>query len=485
MSNRTALGRSTTFVAAGQAAVKSTQLVVALLLVRLLSVDAWNQVAFVLSIHLAIVTFGALGLQHGLLFFVARNPQHARPLVLRTAGITLGVGLAVSGVLWLIADAIGRSLSVVSVIPTIGLAAAFELCTVGLPSALIALQRFRIAAAWDIVNSLVVVSLVGLAAAGSGTVEAVVGALAAAAIVRLVAFAALTMALPRQITNAATTTISAREQLIYSLPLGLTLAANVINRTIDKWYIAAFEPSQLGRYTIAAQEIPLLAVLPYAGGAVIATEMARAFGRSDTATASTLWLNQTRSMTRLVVPMTMALILTAPELLRLLVGPSSPIMVLTFQLFTAITLHRVAEYGLLLRVAGRPGAVLSSALVLLGANMVLALVGVLIAGPAGAAAGTLTANALAWVFVLHRISQALGTSLRHSFPWREWAAAVAVSALAALAAGRIATLVHTTAGALVVKATCFATLVIVTTHLGRLKAFVRRPSVEEATWPSS
>ena len=484
MSSPTALGRSTSFVAAGQAAVKSTQLVVALLLVRLLSVDAWNQVAFVLSIHLAVVTFGALGLQHGLLYFVARDPDDARSLVLRTAGVTLGVGVVVTGALWLVAGAIGRSLSVATVIPLVGLAAAFELCTVGMPSALIALQRFRFAAAWDVANSLVVVCLVAIAAAMRGTVQAVVVALVAAAIVRLIAFLVITMVLPRQLPHAGPSSIGMREQLLYSLPLGLTLAANVINRTIDKWYIAAFEPSQLGRYTIAAQEIPLLAVLPYAGGAVIATELARAFGRSDTATASSLWLVQTRSMARLVVPMTVGLMLTAPELLRLLVGPTSPAMVLTFQLFTAITLHRVAEYGLLLRVAGRPAAVLSAALVLLGANAVLALVGVLVAGPVGAAAGTLTANVVAWLFVLRKVGMALGTSLGGSFPWREWTTALLLSGLAALAAGRLATLAHSTVGAMVVKTTCFTALVLVIGQLGRLRAFADQPGVEETSWPS-
>ena len=481
MSTATTLGRSTSLVAAGQAAVKSTQLVVALLLVRLLSVTAWNQVAFVLSIHLAIVTFGALGLQHGLLYFVARDQEHARPLLLRTAGITLGLGAVVTAVLWLLADTIGGSLHVASVLPIIGLAAALEVCTVGMPSTFVALQRFRAAALWDIANSVVAVGFVAAAAALDGTVNSIATALAAAALVRFLAFAVLSARLPSANRS---TAIGVREQLIYSLPLGLTLAANVINRTLDKWYIAAFEPSQLGRYTIAAQEIPLLAVLPYAGGAVIATELARAFGRNDTSTASELWLGQTRAMARLVVPMTIALILTAPELLRLLVGSTSPAMVLTFQLFTAITLHRVAEYGLLLRVAGRPSAVLSSALVLLGANAVLALVGVLLAGPAGAAAGTLVANVVAWLFVLHRIGRALGTTIRHSFPWRDWSLAIAISGLSALAAARLASLAHSMGGALVVKATSFTALLLVTTQFGKLRTLIRGPRIEEAPWTS-
>jgi O-antigen/teichoic acid export membrane protein len=453
------LGRPTALVAAGQAAVKSTQLVLALVLVRLLSDTSWNQVAFVLSIHLALVTFGALGLQHSLLYFLARHPGGERSIVLRTAAMTTAVGLAALGILALLADRIGGQLQVESLLPLVGIAATLELCTVGMPSAFIALERFRSAAVWDVANSLVVVVAVGVAAATTGTARGVVVALLAAAAMRLLAFVVVVpLTIPH---SPGAVRPSRREQLVYSLPLGLTLAASVLNRTLDKWYVAAFDPSQVGHYTLAAQEIPLLAVLPYAGGAVVAAELARSFRDGDTNTAAALWHRQTSSMARLVVPMSVALMLVAPELLRLLAGETSRPMVLTFQLFTAITLHRVAEYGLLLRAAGRPRTVLVSASVLLGANAILALVGAVLWGAVGAAAGTLLANVVAWVFVLRQVGAALGTGFAQAFPWSEWGWAVGLSALAALVAAQLAGTVHTTLAALVVKGTSFAALVLV------------------------
>ena len=471
---------SAALIAGGQAAVKSTQLVVALVLVRLLSAQAWNQVAFVLSIHLAVVTFGALGLQHGLLYYLARDPHNARQLVIRTAGITSAVGLIISAVLWAAADAIGHQLSVSGVLPIIGLAATLELCAAGVPSAFIGLQRFRAAALWDLGNSVVVVAFVTLAAVWRGSVGAMAMALLLAGLVRVFASAFVLVTFESGHHDEHTHRIGIREQLVYSLPLGLTLGANVINRTIDKWYVAAFEPSQIGLYSIAAQEVPLLAVLPYAGGAVVATQLAKSFQHGDTQRAAELWIGQTRTMARVVVPMTVTLMLVAPEVFSTLVGTDSTSAVLTFQLFTAITLHRVAEYGLLLRVAGRPRTVLTSALVLLGANALLALVGVLLAGPVGAAAGTLAANVVAWLFVLHQVAHALNTDLRHCFPWREWSTSLALWGVAALLAAQLSSMAHSTVAILLMKVGAVTALVAASWLAQRAKQVPSHPTVRGA-----
>jgi hypothetical protein len=66
------LGRRAGLIAAGQATVKASQLVIAIALVRLLSPATWSQVALLLSIYLAAVTIGTLNLQQSLLFFLPR-----------------------------------------------------------------------------------------------------------------------------------------------------------------------------------------------------------------------------------------------------------------------------------------------------------------------------------------------------------------------------------------------------------------------------
>ncbi len=440
-------------IAAGQGAVKASQLVIAIALVRLLSPQDWSRAAIVLSIYLAAVTIGTLNLQHSLLFFMPRvGPGRHRRLIYQTAGIMAAAGITIAVLLVCLTPTLsGSRLELGQTVPMIALAIAIEIPCACAQPALIAIDRAGGAAWWDLLNTAIfLAATVGPAALGFG-VTAVVTGIVAAAVCRALLFAIM---LSSQFERSHTTlpTGMLRDQLRYGLPLGLTIATAVLNRSVDKWFVAAFDASNTGIYAVAAQEIPLLAVLPYAGGAAIVTSIVAAFLDGDTDRARQFWIRQTATMSSLVVPLSAGLILIAPELITLVFTSSFSPGVLPFQLFTAITLHRVAEYGLVLRAADRTRDLLMSALVLLCANVVLAGIGAAIWGMVGASLGTLLANACAWWFILGRLADAFGSTRRHSFAWRSWFVAIGVStvavAIASAASHRVAT---TSVAALVVK----------------------------------
>ena len=146
-------------------------------------------------------------------------------------------------------------------------------------------------------------------------------------------------------------------------------------------------------------------------------------------------------------------------------------LVITFMLFSAVTLHRVAEYGLLLRAAGQPRDLLMSGLVLLAANTVLAGIGAWRWSMPGSAAGTLAANVIAWCFVLHRVARALGVSFAQAFPWARWATSVASSAIAAGAALAAGSAMRGTVTRVAIEAAAFVGIVILadrTVKAGRI-----------------
>ncbi len=430
--DRRSVRRRTASIAAGQSMVKGGQLVIALLLVHLLSSEDWNQIAFLLSIHLAGVTLGTLNLQHGLLFFL-RSIERPRALIVRTIAVMVSIGALLAVALAFAADTVGATTNSQHWVPWIGLAILLELPAACLPTTLIALDRTGTSAIWDITTaSCQLCCVVVPAAAGLGT-RGVVYGLVISASCKLLAFA-VTMA---RVTSGPWRGLapgSTRTLARYGLPLAGALAVGVLNRSVDKWFIAAFRPNDVGLYSIAAQEIPLLAVLPYAGGAAVATQLVDAFREGRPHDARHWWHQQTAAMARLVVPMSVALIMIAPELFTLLLGARGTAGVLSFQLFTAITMHRVAEYGLVLRAADRTRQLVSSAVLLLVANAVMAGIGAAAFGMAGAAAGTLLANIVAWLAVLLQIGRALGTNLSGAFPWQEWATAVVASIGAAVVA---------------------------------------------------
>jgi len=449
-------------LAAGQMAVKGSQMVIAVGLVRLLAPEDWSRVALLLTIHLAITTLGTLNLHQSLLFFLPRVDRDGqRTLVSTTAGAMFGLGLLSAALLsaaspWLS----GGRLDVRGWIPWLAVAITFELPTACASVLLIGLDRVRDAALWDIGWTVAqITTVVGSAAIGLG-VGGVIGALVTVAVGRLAGLVTLIHCLlPRGTTRVPRVLIV--EQVKFSVPLGLTIGASVLNRTVDKWFVAAFDPGDLGVYTIAAQEIPLLAVLPVAGGAAMAAHLVDAFHRQDHEEARNLWFRQTSMMSRLVVPLSAGMILITPEVFPVVFSKSMSAGVVPFQVFTAITLHRVAEYGVLLRAAGRTRDLFMAAFTLLGANAVLAGLGAAAWGMTGAALGTLVANALAWWLVLGRIADALQTDRLGSFCWGTWGRCLLTSGLATALATVIVIAVDVEGGAAtLVKLMVFVPLIV-------------------------
>ena len=431
----TRVARNTTLIAVGQASVKATQLIIAVLLVRLMSPTEWNEAAFLLSIYLAGTTIGNLNLHHGIVFFLPRVEAHERRgLVLQNVKLLLAMGVLI--MLGLIAAQplfVGGALGDGDVLPWLGLAIALELPAACFGMTLIGLERFVGVAAWDLIGTcLVLAGAVIPVVAGHGVAGLVAGLIAAGAVRFVVGLGVVHRALPGRSGGLGRAFLV--EQLRYGIPLGATIAVAMLNRLVDKWFIAAFESDDFGIYAVAAQEIPLLAVLPYAGGAALVTKLVDAFRESDLAGAHRHWMQLTSSMSLLVAPLGIGLILIAPDLIPSVFGREFASGALPFQLFTAITVHRVAEYGMLLRAAGRTRELLVVASVTLGSNVVLAGFGAWAGGMSGSAWGTLVASAIGWLTALRYIGVALDVPVRSAFPWARWFSAVALSTVAALVA---------------------------------------------------
>ena len=436
----TTIARNAGLVAAGQAAVKATQLVLAILLVRLMSPEQWNEAAFVLSVYLAGTTIGTLNLHHGIVFFLPRvDADRQRNLVMQNVRLLLGIGAVITLLLTLAAPSFaGGQLGDGAILPWVGVAIALELPAACIGMTLIGLERYAAVAAWDLAGTaLILTASIVPVAAGHGVDGLVVGLIVAGACRLAVGLRLVYREMPGSPGGLGRSMLI--EQLRYGLPLGATIAVAMLNRLVDKWFIAVFEPSNFGVYAVAAQEIPLLAVLPYAGGAAMVVKLVDAFQHNDSHAALGHWIQLTSAMSVLVAPLGIGLILVAPGLIPTIFGDEFRPGVLSFQIFTAITVHRVAEYGMLLRAAGRTRELLQVAGLTLGANVVLAGLGASIGGMTGSACGTFVASALGWWCALHHIAATLGVGVRRAFPWRRWiSAAATASALATAAWGLVA-----------------------------------------------
>jgi O-antigen/teichoic acid export membrane protein len=416
-----ALSARTLVVAAGQALVKLPQLAVAVVLVRLLTEAEWSTLSFALTIYLTGIGLGGLNIQQGVYFFFGRTPPaDRRGLAIQTTALLLAsAALAAGVILSLGAWVSGDQLTVAPLLPWLALLVVLEVPTSAAPMLLLAAERPKLSAAFT--GGMAVLQAAALivpTAMGHDLLSVVRWLIGYAAVRALLYGGVLAWLTPRGRLWLETSRL--REQLVYTAPLALSMATSILNRFLDKWLVAGFVPESFGTYYLAAQEVPLIPILPYAMGAVVATRYVWAFKVGRPALAREYFLAASSRIALVVLPASAAVIACAPELLPLAFTEANAAAVLPFQIYSVILFHRVAEYGIVLRAAGDTRSLWMASLTLLGANVLASVPLVWLLGMEGAALGTLLANAVAWVYILRRIAATLGVSLRDVFPWRSY-----------------------------------------------------------------
>jgi O-antigen/teichoic acid export membrane protein len=427
--NAVPLWRRIGWLTLGEGVARTGQVLSAILLVRFLAPSAWNIIALGLSVYLVAVTIGSLNLEHSILFFLPQLTQHQTNRLLhqtvnllRLSGFVCGAGIV-------LVQASSGVLGTMGIAVCLACAVACELPTVVMTPTFIARGEERYASMWGSSHALIqflalmIPTLCGFGATG------IAYGLAASGLIRLTSF---TLVFRRYVNGEHVHTPGLlKRQLYFCAPLGVALAAGVLTRSIDKWLVAWHEPLKVGIYSIAAFEVPILAVLPYAGGAAIAVSMVTMFHNDQVSSAHSVWWNQARMMSLVVVPLTMGLVVIAPELFEILFSHSYRTSVLPFQIFTLIGLHRVTEYGAVLRAAGRSVEIVYSSLILLGSNLVFGYIGLQMHGLVGLTMGSVLAFSIAWVWILIRLKNVFDVSMRHVFPWSAWGSSVVISCVTA------------------------------------------------------
>jgi O-antigen/teichoic acid export membrane protein len=441
------LGRRTDLITVGQSLAKASGLVLALILVRILNNDEWATIALLFSIYSVATAFGGMNIHQGIYFFYSRlDPGARRLLAVQTTGLLAITGILTAGIIlglepWLA----GSPFQVAGLLGWLAIAVVLEVPTLGAPQLLLAAERAGGSAAFTTVSAVFqIIAVTTPLLLGLGLTGAMMGLTAYAAI-RFVVYAGLVLGLtPPGPVRVDWSLI--KEQVVYTAPLGLSMGTAVLTRNVGKWFVAAFDAPNFGAYAIAATEVPFVSIVPYALGAVLATRLVHAFKSGRTDLSHGYWMASTSRMSLLVIPATIGIVLCAPQLIVLLFTSEYVAATLPFQIHSVILLHRVAEYGIMLRAAGDTRSLWWASFVLLLANVIFGLPATLLFGMLGAAVAMLAANVIAWLFILWRIAHVMRVGLRAVFPWTLYTKVLLVALIAALMTAWLARVAPETAG---------------------------------------
>lgn len=384
--------------------------------IKLLSKTDFAIIGYLLMIHEVARNIATLGFPESIFYYFERVSGSARRgFVLQTVLILLATAL-ISGILvYLISFAIPALLpdwdilaveQVQNLMPFMAVVVLFEIPTWPATNVLLAADKQSQAAWYEMITSaLIFICLVGPISLGYSLNIAVYGLMAYAVIRFIGSWIWVHRVLPPG--KLADSDIPVKNQIDFSVPLGLSSLVSKLNRYADKFVVSVMLPaSAYAEYTIGAQEVPIIRVIPFAVGSVLISRYVAFQIESKKDELLELWYKGIKKVSLLVVPLTFTAIIAAPDIITLIAETDTTDYsnaVLPFQIFNLIVLLRVTNYGSILQAFGDTRGVLYLSMNLVAANIILSIPLTYFYGITGTALGTLIANAYNWVITLRRI----------------------------------------------------------------------------------
>jgi len=440
-------------IATGSGVESVTQVALNLFLVRLFdsqeAFGSYRQVWLVINTLTPLFLFG---LSHGIYYFLPGLPDDRhRAFMARTTLFLTGSGLVFSICLFAGAGAVADLFSNPELAPLFRAAALFPLFAV--PNLLLFpfLVSRNLHARGAAVNALFVISqtllIVALAATGSdlSTIfRSVVLLVGVRYVYSLYEVGRIAKGPLRGVA-----TVGWRENLSYSIPVGLSTIMIVLGQRLDKLFVSGFMSTvDYAVYSVGAIEFPGIVLIEASSNTVMRPYISALHHQGNKSEIHGFWLRSLRKQALVIVPMAMFLAVFARPLVEILFTPEYGGAVLIFQIYLAVPLLRIAPPGLILTSVGRSRIIFYGTIAFVVVNMGLNLLLIGPMGMAGPPVATLIATAGLMLYYALCASRYLEIPLARMVPIRTLlpiflvaaAAMGASSSVILLGWGRIATL---------------------------------------------
>lgn len=385
--------------------------------IQLLAKTDFAVISYLLMVHEVARNLATLGFPESVFYYFERITKDARKaFVLQTCGILLLMGLIAGAAIlvfsyfvpvvisseWAISDVN----TVQQLLPIMALVTLLEVPTWPVTNILLASDRQKESSWYEMITSVLTFScLIGPLALGYSLTVAVYGLLAYGVIRFVGSIIWMMISLPPRVEK--DSSIPLREQFNFSVPLGFSSLVNKINRYVDKFVVSILlSGAAFAEYTIGAQEVPIIRVIPFAVGSVLISRYVNLQMESKKEELLELWYKGIEKVSLMVLPLTVLSIVIAADLISLIAeseGTSYANAVLPFQIYNLIVLIRVTHYGSILQAFGDTKGVMYLSINLVIANIILSVPLTMIWGINGTALSTLLANLYNWYIMLRRI----------------------------------------------------------------------------------
>jgi O-antigen/teichoic acid export membrane protein len=224
-----------------------------------------------------------------------------------------------------------------------------------------------------------------------------------------------------------------RGQLRFGLPLFLDNLVGKLNRYLDRLFIGVvFSAEVFAVYHIAAQELPLVGMLPYSLTSAILPRLVLLYRDEQYAEFVELWHASMVKMAIIMLPIAVFFFVEAGDFLTVAFTEGYAGGALVFRLYLFLLPLRLCSYGGVVQSTGATKLVLYATLTALGVNMALNWPLLKLLGMPGPAVASVLAQVVAVLFMLGAIRAKVNLSWARVFPFAAVARAGAVAVVAGL-----------------------------------------------------
>lgn len=251
----------------------------------------------------------------------------------------------------------------------------------------------------------------------------------------VVLFFALSIAFKYRKENKEGEDTSVRDQISYTLPIGVSSVVLEMSRYVDKMVVSnQSSAAEYALYVRGAMEIPVIGIIANTLDNLLMPQFVKAYKEHNLAGIMTSWHRTIRLMAMFIYPSCLFLILSAGLLIPAIFSDKYVGSVIIFQIYTVSLLSRISTFDVIMRAIGQTKYILWISLASILFNVFFTYLFMQYWGLVGAPIATVMTLVLMRLAYLISITRFFHIGLKKVFPWRSIISSLMLSIIASIPA---------------------------------------------------
>ena len=429
------LTKQSMVLVSGRLIAFAVSMVLPIILVRMLTREEYGLYREIFLIHITLMPIVQQGIEQGLFYFIPRQPDKKRPIILHTFLFVLIIGTVVLLGLFVFQDGVAGLFNVpamASFVPVLAVHLCLSIYSSFVESCMIAEGRATLASLFTVGIQIATSAIILCAVFYDASVMTLMYANIGGSLVRL-GFQLWYMKRSVGVSPRDFELPLFLAQLKFSAPLSVANIAWTLQTRIHNFFISyLYDARTFAMYSIGVYQIPVFALIAGSVASVMTPELARLRAKNDALSMLRVWNNAIRKMNLVILPACVYLFTVSFEFITLLFTREYLESVPIFQLSLVNFLIAGVNTGAVLQAYSETTFLMRLGILRLPVTIAIILPLIHYFGPGGAVAANILSNMLFRYVELVRASRCLNIPVASSIAWRVNATIFGVAVASAL-----------------------------------------------------